>query len=85
MVALETLDTEGILLDCFEDDRLVRGLFAAGSGVLLLGTSSSGIISLLFCWLFDILYEMLEHLNQNCQHRSNDGMMKIKTEYRYCR
>ncbi len=25
MVALETLDTEGILLDCCEDDRLVLG------------------------------------------------------------
>jgi hypothetical protein len=25
-VALETLDTEGILLDCCEDDRLVLGL-----------------------------------------------------------
>jgi hypothetical protein len=54
-VALETLDTEGILLDCFEDDRLVLGLFAAGSGVLLLGTSSSVIISLLFGWLLDML------------------------------
>jgi len=58
MVAIETLDTEGILLNCFEDDRLVLDLFAAGSGVLLLGTSSSGIISLLFGWLLDILYEM---------------------------
>jgi hypothetical protein len=54
MVALETLDTEGILLDCFEDARLARGLFVAGSGVVLLGTSSSGIISLLLGWLFDI-------------------------------
>ena len=50
MVALETLDTEGILS---------RGLFVAGSGVLLLGTSSSGIISLLLGWLLDMLYEML--------------------------
>ena len=41
MVALENLDIEGILLDCFEDNRLVLGLFAAGSGVLLLETSSS--------------------------------------------
>jgi hypothetical protein len=49
MVALETLDTEGILLDCFEDV-----LFVAGSGVVLLGTSSSGIISILLGWLFDI-------------------------------
>ena len=35
MVDLETFDAEGILLDCFEDDRPVLGLFAAGSGVLL--------------------------------------------------
>jgi len=28
-------------LDCFEDDRLVRGLFAAGLGALLLRNSSS--------------------------------------------
>ena len=28
-------------MDCFEDDRLVRGLFAAGLGALLLRNSSS--------------------------------------------
>ena len=38
---------------------LVRGFFGAGSGVLLLGTSSSGMISLLLDLLLDILNEML--------------------------
>ena len=43
----------------FEVDRLVLCLFDAGSGVLHLGTSSSGMISLLLFGFFDILYEML--------------------------
>jgi hypothetical protein len=37
----------GFGLGFFEVERLVLGLFGAGSGVLLLGTSSSRIISLL--------------------------------------
>ena len=43
----------------FEVDRLVLCLFDADSGVPLLGTSSSGMISLLLFGFFDILYEML--------------------------
>ena len=43
----------------FEVDRLVRCLFDAGSGVLLLGTSSSGMISLVLFGFFCILCEML--------------------------
>ena len=46
VVDLETLAADGIPLDCFEDGRLVLGLSAAGSGVLLLGTLSSRIVSL---------------------------------------
>jgi len=58
-VALEVRFADGVPLVCLEEDLLVRGFFAAGSGVLLLGTSSSGIISLLLGWLLEMLYEML--------------------------
>ena len=51
----------------FEVDRLVLCRFDAGSGVLLLGTSSSGMNSLLLFGFFDILYEML----LPNKHRSN--------------
>jgi len=46
-VILATRASDGIPLGFFEVERLVLGLFGAGSGVLLLGTSSSRIISLL--------------------------------------
>ena len=51
-VALEVRFADVVPLDCLEEeDLLVRGFFEAGSGVLLLGTSFSGIISLLLGWL----------------------------------
>ena len=57
--ALDTCDRLESGPGLVELDRLVLCRFGAGSGVPLLGMSSSRMTSLLSLGFFDILYEML--------------------------
>jgi hypothetical protein len=58
-LALDSSDRFESGAGALEVDRLFRGRFGAGSGVLLLGTSGSSMISLLLLGFFDIFVEML--------------------------
>ena len=61
LVARDTLGLAslGLLVMFFEVLRLVLCRLGAGSGVLLRGISGSLMISLLWPWELDILFEML--------------------------